>query len=53
MGEAADEEALERRNRAGLGAAVVVAVLCLVAIVALRRIQAFVNSVGRQRPDEP
>jgi len=60
MGEAADmsetaedNEALERRNWASLGAAIVVVVLCLLGIVAIRRIQAFLNSVGRRHADEP
>jgi hypothetical protein len=50
---AGDDEALEGRSRAGLGAAVVVAVLCLLGIVAIRRMQAFLNSVGRRHMDEP
>jgi hypothetical protein len=50
---AVDDETLERRNRAGLGAAVVVGVLCLLGIVALRPIQTFHNFVGRRHPDEP
>ena len=50
---AEDNEALERRNWSNLAAAVVVVLLCVLGIVALRRIQAFLNSVGRSRADEP
>jgi hypothetical protein len=50
---AQDSEALERQHWTNLATVAVVVLLCLLGMVVVRRIQAFLNSVGRSRTEEP